>query len=563
MSILTTVLLYALYAVLLAIGAAVASWLVFSVVALALWLVSLPVRLTVPKSGLMRLVKTIQLGLFGAREAAGFVLGWIIVLLLPVLKYGGLLALIAAAGYAIWKAPMILLVFALSWLVTWKLIPWLWVRLERLFGGSGKMTPITKKRVARFRRIKRGYWSFRVITTLFVMSLFLELIVSGKAIAIYYDGNLAFPAPREWVDKLAFFTKISSFEKASDFGQVGDQEVDYRKFAKWCDDPSELDGVKKELEAKLEKNEKRFAKMKPPKPDAPELKRKRYESKQRSIAKTKVDLAELVETRRKFEGGSAWVLMPVYPYGPQDLRTDVEGSFPLKPSLAKGIPLGTDTSGHDVVALLTYGFRISFLFALVVAAIGYAIGIVVGGIQGYYGGWTDIVTQRFQEIWGSIPFLFTIMIIGTMVDRTLGLMIVLMVILRSWLGITYYVRAEFYREKAKDYVQAAIGAGVSDRKIILGHILPNSLVPVVTFAPFGIVAYIGALVSLDFLGFGLPPGTPSWGALLGQGLGDNLTHYPHLTIVPTVALAISLYMVVMIGEAVREAFDPKVFSRLR
>ena len=490
-------------------------------------------------------------------------LGWIIVILLPVLKYGLLLALLVAAAYAVWTAPMLLVVFALSWLLTWKVIPWLWVRLVRLFGGSGKMTPITKKRVARFRRIKRGYWSFRAITTLFVMSLFLEVIVSGKAVVIYYDGKIATPAVTEWVDKIAFFTKISSFEKASDFGQVGDQEVNYRKFAAWCDDASEIEETKAQLVAKLEKDEARFAKMKDPGPNAPELQRKRYESKQRSIEKTKADIVELVKTRQIFDSDSAWVLMPVYPYGPQDLRTDIEGSFPLQPSFSSGIPLGTDTSGHDVVTLLTYGFRISFLFALVVAAIGYAIGIVVGGIQGYYGGWTDIATQRFQEIWGSIPFLFTIMIIGTMVERSLGLMIVLMVVLRSWLGITYYIRAEFYREKAKDYVQAAIGAGVSDRKIILKHILPNSLVPVVTFAPFGIVAYIGSLVSLDFLGFGLPPGTPSWGALLQQGLGDNLVHYPHLTIVPTAALAISLYMVVMIGEAVREAFDPKVFSRLR
>jgi microcin C transport system permease protein len=124
------------------------------------------------------------------------------------------------------------------------------------------------------------------------------------------------------------------------------------------------------------------------------------------------------------------------------------------------------------------------------------------------------------------------------------------------------VRGEFYREKSKDYVQAAIGAGVSDWKIIVKHILPNSLVPVVTFAPFGIVAYIGSLVSLDYLGFGLPPGTPSWGALLRQGL-ENVKFYPHLTIIPVVALAVTLFMVVMIGEAVREAFDPKVFSRLR
>jgi microcin C transport system permease protein len=154
------------------------------------------------------------------------------------------------------------------------------------------------------------------------------------------------------------------------------------------------------------------------------------------------------------------------------------------------------------------------------------------------------------------------MIIASLITPSFALLVALMVVLQSWLGITYYIRGEFYREKAKDYVQAAIGTGVADWKIIVRHILPNSLVPLVTFAPFGIVAYIGALVSLDYLGYGLPPGTPSWGALLRQGL-DNVRFYPHLTIIPTTALALTLYAVVMIGEAVREAFDPKVFSRLR
>ena len=256
------------------------------------------------------------------------------------------------------------------------------------------------------------------------------------------------------------------------------------------------------------------------------------------------------------------MIMPLYPHHYDEYRLDLDKNPPNKPSFAQGIPLGTDMSGRDVVPILLYGFRISLVFALVVAALGYTIGIIVGGTQGYYGGWTDIVSQRFQEIWSSIPFLFTIMIIASMITPNLILLIILLVVLRSWIGITYYVRGEFYREKAKDYVQAAIGAGVSDKKIIMGHILPNALVPVVTFAPFGIVGYIGALVSLDYLGFGLPTGTPSWGALLRAGL-ENVKFYPHLAIVPSAALAITLFCVVMIGEAVREAFDPKVFSRLR
>jgi microcin C transport system permease protein len=270
----------------------------------------------------------------------------------------------------------------------------------------------------------------------------------------------------------------------------------------------------------------------------------------------------LGETVGVFERGDNWLLMPLYPYGPGDLRLDLSKNPPNAPSAAEGVALGTDMSGRDIVPLMLYGFRISLAFALLVATCGYMVGVVVGGLQGYYGGWVDIASQRFVEIWGSIPFLFTMMILASLVTPTFGMLVVLLVLLRSWIGITFYVRGEFYREKSKDYVQAAVGAGVSDWKIIIKHILPNSIVPVVTFAPFAIVGFIGALVSLDYLGFGLPVGTPSWGALLRQGL-ENVKFYPHLVIVPTVALAVTLYSVVMIGEAVREAFDPKVFSRLR
>ena len=280
------------------------------------------------------------------------------------------------------------------------------------------------------------------------------------------------------------------------------------------------------------------------------------------MAKAEAALEKLREGRKVFADGGAWILQTLYPYSPNSLRDDVKENWPQGPSLAQGLPLGTTEGGRDVLVMLLYGFRISLAFALLVAVVGYVVGVIAGGIQGYYGGWTDILTQRFVEIWGSIPFLLTIMIIASLVKPSFFVLATFMIVLRSWLGITFYVRGEFYREKAKDYVQAAIGAGVSDWRIITRHILPNSLVPVVTFAPFGIVAYIGALVSLDYLGFGLPPGTPSWGALLRQGL-QNVKFHPYLVIVPVFALASTLYAVVMIGEAVREAFDPKVFSRLR
>jgi ABC-type microcin C transport system permease subunit YejE len=225
-------------------------------------------------------------------------------------------------------------------------------------------------------------------------------------------------------------------------------------------------------------------------------------------------------------------------------------------------PLGTSDSGIDVLPLLLYGFRISVGFALMVMGFGYVLGILAGAIMGYYGGWTDILLQRFIEIWGSVPFLFLIMIIASIVDPGFWMLVIFLVILRSWMAVTYQIRGEFYREKAKDYVQAAIGTGVSDFKVMIRHILPNSMIPVISRAPFSFVNYISALVSLDFLGFGLPPTDPSWGRLLNQGF-QFLLIYPHLVLLPVMALAVTLFLVVLIGEAVREAFDPKVFSRLR
>ncbi|MHC4932633.1 MAG: ABC transporter permease subunit [Planctomycetota bacterium] len=463
----------------------------------------------------------------------------------------------AAVGFVI----KIVIVLGLGYLLTIKIIPWLYVKIARLLGFKAKMTPITRKRVARFKSIKRGFWSFRIITTLFVVSLFLELLVNDKALVIYYDGKIAFPAFAELADGILFFATISSYNAKEDFGQIGTEPVDYREFAKNAGNPEQM---RANVDAEIAELDAAFAKLEAdkPGPKTRKSKKRRYERKLRQLNQRRKRVEAREAKVKVFEEGGAWCLMPLYPYSHRESRLDLEKNPPNPPSSRQGIPLGTDMSGRDIVTLMLYGFRISLAFALLVAACGYCFGIIFGGIMGYYGGWTDIILQRIVEIWGSIPFLFTIMIIASILTPNFILLAVLLIVLRSWLSMTYYLRAEFYREKAKDYVQAAIGAGVSDWKIITRHIIPNSLVPVVTFAPFGIVSYIGILVSLDYLGFGLPPGTPSWGALLRQGL-ENVRDYPHLVTVPVVALAATLYCVVIIGEAVREAFDPKVFSRLR
>jgi microcin C transport system permease protein len=277
----------------------------------------------------------------------------------------------------------------------------------------------------------------------------------------------------------------------------------------------------------------------------------------------------LAATFREQHAGN-WVLMPPYPYSPTESLLDLPGSPPNSPSWQH--IFGTDDRGRDIFARLAYGFNVSLSFALLVLVISLGIGGTVGALLGYFGGKFDILGVRLIEIWSSLPFLYTIIIVSSIVvpiylpGRNLVLqpsfwLLIIILTAFDWMGITYYLRGEFYREKAKDYVAAAIAIGASDRAIIFRHILPNSLTPVVSFAPFMVVGNITALVALDFLGFGLPAPTPSWGELIGQGV-ENLTKW-WLVFFPLAAMFITLLLIVFIGEAVREAFDPKEYSRLR
>jgi len=269
-------------------------------------------------------------------------------------------------------------------------------------------------------------------------------------------------------------------------------------------------------------------------------------------------------------GRGDWVLMTPYPYGPNEALLDASASPPNAPS--RQHPLGTDDRGRDVLVRLAYGFNISMTFAIFVTILSESFGTMIGAVLGYFGGKIDILGQRFIEIWSSLPFLYTIIIISSIIvpvyvpGRLQVLqpsfwLLVGILALFDWVSITYYIRGEFYREKARDYVGAAIATGLSEAQIMFRHILPNSLTPLVSFAPFVIVANISALVALDFLGFGLPAPTPSWGELIGQGT-ENLTKW-WLVFFPLGALFATLLLVVFIGEAAREAFDPKEFSQLQ
>jgi microcin C transport system permease protein len=259
------------------------------------------------------------------------------------------------------------------------------------------------------------------------------------------------------------------------------------------------------------------------------------------------------------KGSDDWMLMPPYPYHPNEsLLRELDGPPPHAPSV--GHWMGTDDRGRDVFARLVFGFRLSVLFGLGVVTTSYVIGISVGATLGYFGGRIDMFGQRLVEIWAGVPFLYTVIIVSSIIKPNPFLLVLLLGVFQ-WVGIAGYVRAEFYREKARDYVAAAVATGESSASIMFRHILPNALTPVITFAPFSLVASIIGLVSLDFLGFGVRPPTASWGELVKQGR-ENIFEW-HLVVFPLGALFATLIMVVFIGEAVREALDPKTWSRLR
>ncbi len=253
-----------------------------------------------------------------------------------------------------------------------------------------------------------------------------------------------------------------------------------------------------------------------------------------------------------------WVLMPPYSFSPYEDIT-FEGNKMFDPP-SKRHWLGTDNTGRDVFARLCYAFNISISFGLILTIINYIVGIVIGGCMGYYGGKFDLFFQRLIEIWSSLPMLFVIIIISSILKPSFMLLIGIYTLV-NWISMTYLIRAEFYREKAKPYVAAALSMGQSNFKVMFKHILPNSLVPVITYFPFSVVAGISALVGLDYLGFGLPPPTPSWGQMLDVGL-SNITKW-WMVFAPVTSQFLTLLAIVFIGEGVREAFDPKVYSRLR
>lgn len=247
-----------------------------------------------------------------------------------------------------------------------------------------------------------------------------------------------------------------------------------------------------------------------------------------------------------------WAIYPPNPYGPKTLNYFAREPNPSPPT--RDNLLGTDDRGRDMLAQLVYGFRLSVLFALALTVMGVAIGVATGAVQGFFAGRVDLAFQRFIEIWDSMPELYLLIIFSAIFAPSVALLLILLSLF-GWMGLSNYVRAEFLRNRQMDYVRAARALGVGNLRIMRHHILPNSMTPVITFLPFRMSAAILALTSLDFLGLGVPPGTPSLGELLSQGKNNIDAWWISLT--TFAVLVATLLLLTFMGDALRDALDPR------
>ncbi len=361
------------------------------------------------------------------------------------------------------------------------------------------MSSIAKQRFKRFKSIKRGYYSLWIVVALFILSLAAELLANSRALIVKYDGDYYFPT----------YGKVIS---GKDFGLDYPYETNYR-----------------------------------------ELKQKFKIDKLNS---SKSNNSKADNSKNANWKSSNWVLLPLIPYNALESDLSTTEFAPTAPNFTKKHFLGTDNAGRDVLVRLIYGFRIAFLFALMLTVIQFFVGVILGSIMGYRGKFTDIIGQRFLEIWASVPTLYIIMIMAAVIQPGFWTLLGIMSIF-GWMGMTEMIRTSVFREKARDYVLAARAIGASHSRILFIHILPNTIAVIVTFLPFTLAAGIGSLTALDYLGFGLPAPAPSWGELLQQGI-ERLDK-PWIVLSTVCVLSFVLVLFAFIGEAVREAFDSKRF----
>ncbi|ESW87405.1 ABC transporter permease [Mesorhizobium sp. LSJC269B00] len=358
------------------------------------------------------------------------------------------------------------------------------------------LSPLNKRRWQNFKANRRGYWSLWIFLALFVLSLFAELIANDRPIVAYYKGEILFPVAVAYPEE-----KFGGFYAVTDYRDpVIRDEINANGWMIWPPIRYSYRTVNNAI------------------PDAAPAKPSWEYDAQRRCSQ--------------------------YPQGAADPDCIV-GNWNW---------LGTDDQARDVLARIIYGFRISVLFGLILTAGSSVFGVAAGALQGYFGGWTDLLFQRFIEIWSAIPLLYLLLIVAAILPPGFFILLGLM-LLFSWTSLVSVVRAEFLRARNFEYVNAARALGVSNRTIMLRHLLPNAMVATLTFMPFLVSASISTLTSLDYLGFGLPPGTASLGELLKQAQ-SNL-NAPWLGISGFIVISLMLSLLVFIGEATRDAFDPR------
>lgn len=339
-----------------------------------------------------------------------------------------------------------------------------------------RLTPLTQRRLAQFKKNKRGSISLILFALLFILTLFAELICSDRPIMVKYEDSYYFPIVKNYAE--------------TEFGGKFRTTANYR-------DPF---------------------------------------------------VQNLIQEK-------GWMLWPVIRFGPSTVNYNLPSPAPSPPTAENW--LGTDDQGRDVLARLVYGYRSSILFGLWLTIFASTIGITAGAVQGYFGGKVDLFFQRFIEIWSGLPTLFLLMILSSMIEPNFWWLLCIMVLF-SWMTLVGVVRAEFFRTRSLDFVRAAEALGVPTPRIMLRHVLPNAMVATITYMPFIMNGSIATLTSLDFLGFGLPPGSASLGEMLTQG--KNNIQAPWLGLTGFFSLAFLLSLLIFIGEAVRDAFDPRKVS---
>jgi microcin C transport system permease protein len=361
--------------------------------------------------------------------------------------------------------------------------------------GFIRLSPLNRRRFQNFKANRRGYWSFWIFTILFILSLFAEFIANDRPIVASYEGEILFPIFVEYPEE-----KFGGFLATTDYRDpVIAKEINENGWMIWPPIHFSYDTHNLDLPV--------------PAPAAP----------------TWMLTDEQCRPLAERNGGTGC--------------SDIEWNW-----------LGTDDQGRDVVARLIYGFRISVLFGLLLAGISSIVGVAAGAVQGYFGGWLDLLFQRFIEIWTAIPSLYLLIIISAVITPSFFVLLGIL-LLFSWVSLVGVVRAEFLRARNFEYVRAAHALGLSNTTIILKHLLPNAMVATLTFLPFILNGSITTLTSLDFLGFGLPPGSPSLGELLAQGKAN--LQAPWLGLTGFLVIALMLSLLIFVGEAVRDAFDPR------